>query len=595
MEKTEPKLKKYLTVNLTDLLLIVLVVLVLEFSLFNIRHWATIGVGPSSNAKEYTIDIGMDIDIASGTAFWPTAGGAELTVSDINQEIRTVCIVPDFADPEIRQTEFTITYQDENQKNSYTAQIVNGYGYSYYIPLGAMGKVDSLTIVFPNERVGISEIVFNTPLPWTFNGLRVFLTIFTFAGIYYWRKYHFGDILFDPELAWQKRLDVGIVALYALLLVLVVVFSVDLGYIPGSGRELKWNPYRNETDKIYDYMTEAVLLRQLHMEISPHESLVNTDHPYDFAFRKENEINALWDYVYYNGKLYSPFGIAPVFVLFLPYYKMVGEYLSATTATAVFCVLGAIGLSLLWRELAKRYLQGITYALYLAGLVAVLFGSNLMLLAVRPVNYEVALSSGFMFSVWGLFLVLRSVGGGSLAELKTVPLCLGALCLAIAVGCRSSEVFVSLLVPLILFPVLKALLPLKENWQDKQFRKMLLVKTLALAIPYLVIGIGLMWFNYARFGSVTEFGPSYQITNENIGVLTESGLLGNIRRGLDGLFSYLFTMYATSPYFPYASASETGGGYLYGAHSAPGTYWRVCLAGIVVFMGRILYPQKRGF
>jgi hypothetical protein len=39
-----------------------------------------------------------------------------------------------------------------------------------------------------------------------------------------------------------------------------------------------------------------------------------------------------------------------------------------------------------------------------------------------------------------------------------------------------------------------------------------------------------------------------------VGVVTESGALGNIRRGFDGLFGRLFTMYTVNPRFPFIFA-----------------------------------------
>jgi hypothetical protein len=66
---------------------------------------------------------------------------------------------------------------------------------------------------------------------------------------------------------------------------------------------------------------------------------------------------------------------------------------------AVFSAIAIVGLYLFWRELAIRYLPQIPYAVYLSGLVAVMFGSCLMLLASRPLSYEAATSSSFMFSV----------------------------------------------------------------------------------------------------------------------------------------------------------------------------------------------------
>jgi hypothetical protein len=522
------------------LIKIVLIVVILEVSLFNIRHWATIGVGPSTSADAYTVNLGDYIYPNSSGAYVPIQANARLTITDIDSNIRTVRIVPDFGDSSIKTTDFEIIYSDENQRYSYTAQILNGYEYSYYIPLGAMGEVDSLAIVFINEAVAVKEIEFNTPLPWRFQWLRFLLIVIVAAAVYYWKKYGFGNILFEPELVWQKRLEAGIVALHICLLLSVKVFSTDIGYIPGSGRELAWFPY---THDIYNEMLEAVLLRQVHLDIVPDESLINAAFPYDRIYRYENDIVAPWDHAYYNGKIYSYFGIVPIFVLYLPHKLIFAGHLTSYMATAVFCTLGAIGLFLLWRELAKRYLQKIPYAMYLASLLAVLFGSNLMLMAAFPAFYAVPVASGFMFVAWGLFFILRSVGGDSIDKLKTAPLFFGALFLALAVGCRPPLLLVSLLVPILLWPVLASL--------NKHFVKTALGKILALAIPYLVIGLALMWYNYARFDSVTEFGSSYQITYENSGVATQTGLLGNIRRGFDGLLGYLFTMFNIYSDFPF--------------------------------------------
>ena len=86
---------------------------------------------------------------------------------------------------------------------------------------------------------------------------------------------------------------------------------------------------------------------------------------------------------------------------------------------------------------------------------------------------------------------------------------------------------------------------------NKTLCKQMLVKLVALAIPYAIIGVWLAWYNYARFGSITEFGTTFQITNESMSMMTQSGLLGNIRRAFDGLFSYLLTPFNLDPRFPF--------------------------------------------
>jgi len=118
-------------------------------------------------------------------------------------------------------------------------------------------------------------------------------------------------------------------------------------------------------------------------------------------------------------------------------------------------------------------------------------------------------------------------------------------------------ILTSLLIPFILFPVIRTMFPINETLKNKENRKKIFGGIIALAIPYIVIGSGLAWFNYVRFGSITEFGSTYQITAENMPLMTQSGILGNIRRAFDGMFSYLLTPFTIIPRFPFiASASS---------------------------------------
>jgi hypothetical protein len=231
--------------------------------------------------------------------------------------------------------------------------------------------------------------------------------------------------------------------------------------------------------------------------------------------------------------------------------------------------------------------------MYLASLIGLLFTSNLLLLAAMPISHEVAVASGYMFAVWGLLMVFRSSAGGSLAQLPAAQLGLGALFLALAVGCRPSLALVSLLVPLLLLPVLKSLSPLWASLKDKGLRQALLKNTLALASPYLLIGAALMWYNYARFGSVMEFGTAYQLTTLNIGVATDIGLLGLIRRFFDSLLIFLFSGFGVSAKFPFI-VRENAGGYFTDFIMVFGPMVGALALPLVWFLPIMYYLRKNG-
>ena len=484
--------------------------------------------------------------VAEPRVFQAKVLNAELTITNINENIRTILIQPYFINPNLKVTEIGIRYQDENTTRTHVTQIINGYTPSFYIPIGTMGNVDNMTFIFRNINLGIQQISFNETIPWSFQWVRVIFLTVVIALIYFLKKSKVEEITFNPKSIWQKILDIGVVSTFICLLLFVLLVSNNIGLIPGSDNSFQWNPSHVGSHGINGRMVDAILLNQLHLDIQPHESLLNATQPHSPAYRVEHGVIAPWDHVFFNGRLYSYFGIVPVIVLFLPYYLISGVHLSATAATFIFSAISAVGIYFFWKELAKKYLEKIPYVLYLSCLTAALFGSNLLLLVVRAHQYETAIASGLMFSIWGLFFIFKAVEDASIDKTKTPFLILGTTFMALAVGCRPTMLFCSLVVPVMLFPTLQSCL--KE-------RKIPIVKIAALALPYLLIGAGLAWYNFARFGSILEFGANYQITAENVSVVTQTGFLGNFRRAFDGIFSYLFTAFSFRPHFPFIFAT----------------------------------------
>jgi len=453
---------------------------------------------------------------------------------------------------------FTIIYRDESSRVSNVVQVVRGYTPSFHIPLGAMGDVMYLNIVPHDTRITVQDVYLNMPLPWVFRWERVVILTLIAIFIWLWKKYGFSRIPLNPERKWQRCVNSGIVLVFVGLLLFVTVFSTDFGFIPGSGNPWQWNPVRPGHNNINDLLVEALLMGQLNLDIEPHPSLLYAAHPHSFAYRLANWVHAPWDHVFFEGQFFSYFGVTSVVVLALPYYFIRGQHLSAAMTTFIFSAMGAIGVYLLWKELARKYLKDMPYMLFLAGLFAALFGSNLMLMVVRPMQYEIALASGMAFSALGLYFILRAVRGDSYKEVKARYLFFGGACLALAVGCRPTMIFSSLLVPVFLWPVIRSCFPLsqffKGNGPEKPTAARLAVlrSVLAIGIPYALIGAALAWYNFARFGSLFEFGASYQLTAENVAVVTHTGVLNNLRRVFDGIFAFLFSVFHMQPRsFPY--------------------------------------------
>jgi len=556
------------------IIIIILSVVLLECTFFNLKHWTTrIGL-PYIDTEQTFI----------------TRSENELIISDINQKIRTIYLKPYTEDIRLKMFDISISYRDENQLFTQDQSIIIGYEPSYHISLGAMGIVDSISVQVHNEGVVIQEISFNTPLPWVFMMPRVLLLSVVLIISFVWKNYMLSNIMFKLESKKQKFVSISILALFIVMLFFAMVFSTDIGWNPGADNSLHWNPSRSGQNGLNDLMTDSILEGKTYLGVGVDESLINATRPYNITYREENNVVSRWDHVYFEGKYYSYFGIIPVLLLHIPFLLTTGRYVSVAGATFIYSVMASIGIYLLWKELVRKYIKDIPYTLYLAALISALFGSNIMLLTVKGGIYESAIASAFMFAVWGLFFIFRSVRNLSFDKINYAALFFGCSGLALAVGCRPTYMFYSLLVPVVLFPIIRACFPLKGFLTDKRAVITSLNCLAAVIIPYITIGSGLMWYNYTRFGSVIEFGITYHITIENTAVLTDVGALGVIQRIIDGFFSFFFTSFTIKPEFPFIFTNNALGFF-------QGRYTRYCLIGLLAFpvtwFSAYIYKMRR--
>ena len=138
-------------------------------------------------------------------------------------------------------------------------------------------------------------------------------------------------------------------------------------------------------------------------------------------------------------------------------------------------------------------------------LIIMLFGSQILVLNGIPRFYEVPIIAGVFFSISGIDFILISVYEEKNKYLKMM---IGAMLLALAVACRPTQ----LLASLIIAPVI-----LKQFIENK---KDIVKNIIVVAIPYLTVGILLMFYNYVRFENILEFGAKYQLTIHDMYHLT---------------------------------------------------------------------------
>ncbi|HTX65492.1 MAG TPA: hypothetical protein VMD31_06955, partial [Opitutaceae bacterium] len=284
----------------------------------------------------------------------------------------------------------------------------------------------------------------------------------------------------------------------------------------------------------YSEQSDAFLAGQLYLKVQPNPALLRLADPYD---PKQFAPYHLIDLTYYRGHYYLYFGVAPVVTLFLPWQALTGSCLTDQAGAAVFTLAG-FGLSV-WLLLAvrRRYLPfAAAWACPLA--VAVLALGNLSLLLLRQPNFpQIPIASAWTWQVAALGAVYYS-----LHSRRPWPwLALASAACGLAVASRPTFLLGCLLLaPAVLRhagPVRPAAAPGGHRWP-----------VLAAAfLPIAAIGVGLMIYNAARFGSPFEFGMRYQLAG---GDLRHQVLLSP-RYLLANAWSYLFSTPHFTRYFPF--------------------------------------------
>lgn len=473
-------------------------------------------------------------------------GIAVVTFPNLNRKVTSIHITPFFL-PEKNQItgkpthtmDVMVVYTDDDNTMQQTAvfKIVKNQKYTEYIPVYPIGEATELSICFSSRGAAFTEISLNEMIPLTPVLLRLLIVSGALFILYILRRY---DILSVRYNARSRKQKLGIVCIAAVLFLYCVVLaanSISFPYEEGSAGQYN------------HYLVDALLDGRVNLDLPTSEEFAALDRPYDRnLFTKIYDMDYLgdkvhWDAVYYNGMWYSYFGIVPAIILFLPYTAITGQYLPYQAACLIFGFAAVLFLLLIWRKIYSKYLSGTACIVYYLSSFVIGVCTFVPFLIRRSFFYETVNLAGLMFCAAGLWFLLEYK-----EKQKNALLAAACLCFALSVGCRPILVLMSAYVPIFLWE------EGKERWISRKsgFFKWICV----IAIPYILIAIPLMYYNYARFGSVFEFGLSYQVTALNIGVQGDLHPLGKLYRCLTGIKGFLFNPPALSEEFPFVTVNH---------------------------------------
>lgn len=330
----------------------------------------------------------------------------------------------------------------------------------------------------------------------------------------------------------------------------------------------------------YEQMFDAFMKRQLYIDVQPSDELVLMGNPYDNALRKELDISFLWDRAYYSGHYYSYFGLTPLLLVYFPFYFITHTVPAPQTVCYIFALFTVPAVAALTVLLQKTFTKKLNPTLTLFSVLAVEGGSLVFMIQSSADNYYMPVQSGVLFLT--LFLLTSLIAYRHKREAKKCSLFffLSGICLVFLVMSRPNmAAYFLMCIPFYLSVLL-----------DREIRiTKKLASVLSFVVPVIIGAAFVMWYNKARFGSVLEFGTSYQLTVHDVRDYAYTPKLI-----LPMLYYYFFKQPALSANLPYLLipfVKETNyTKYLYvtstvGALSFPSSW-------SVIFAPATLYMQK---
>ena len=264
-----------------------------------------------------------------------------------------------------------------------------------------------------------------------------------------------------------------------------------------------------EIDIYNKYLVDAILQGNVSISIEPSEELKNLEDPYNIEERHTQDVNYLFDTAYYNGQYYVYFGIVPAIFLFIPYKLLTGTYLPTNAGTFLFVMLSIIASTILIIQIYKRWFKKSPFILLFLFIITSCISGLYVWNTWRMWIYELVLIAGYFFVQLGLICMLMATKDKENINKKYVFL--SCLSMALAVGCRPTLVLASIILVPFLYKIVK------QAYQSKNLK----LTVLTIIVPYIMVAIPLMWYNYARFGNVFEFGAKYQLTLVDVTDLSE--------------------------------------------------------------------------
>lgn len=302
--------------------------------------------------------------------------------------------------------------------------------------------------------------------------------------------------------------------IFCILLVCLLIFIALFSQISGQAKWLEQGATYNtgieaiQDGNQYNHLTNALINGSVSLDLPVSDILLNMDNPYDPSARaelnREEHEPIYWDYAYYDGNYYCYFGIVPCLLTFLPFKLLTGIDLRTDVAVIAFAYFVIISSLFFLKKAQEAWFPRLSTGSFIAGAFCFILSCGILEQVFLPRIYPIPMLSalGFTLLGLGLWLSARTTYRNS-GKWQQNKLILGSFCVALTLGCRPQFILTCLLA----FPIFY-----NEIRERQFFVKGSVGRTLAMILPFVIVALPIAWYNYIRFGSITDFGAAYNLT-----------------------------------------------------------------------------------
>ena len=517
--------------------LLFIIALLLECFFFNFRYWESLFY-PKAEAAEIRYGTGLQ-EIGTDTWQITDSENAVVELLGIRAPVKSLTVdLPQYAEALWYVIPVQILATDA--RNAFylalpETEVVGGITESQHIRLHLSGSSEKLALRLSlpeGDSVPLAGIRLNAVRPFLFRPLRMLVMVGIGALI----------LLFRPSSTlYQIPLDLSRssqrFALW-LMIGLHLVLFLAIGYV---FYDFRWKTSGSLASLEYNYLAESLRAGHTWLDFDPPEILAQISNPYDKQLRlaalAETGESYITDFAYFNGRYYCYFGVVPVILFYLPYLLLTGQWLSTGILNIALTCLFTVSVFWLVYELICKYFPKTSLGMYLL-LSSVLIAGSEVTYCVQYSNlYSLPYSLSLLLVSAGLSCWLHASRPGKMV--RKGWLIAGAICIALTVGCRPLFAAATLLA----FPIFQEEICAGQFFSRKGF-----VNTLCVMVPFLLIDVWFLYYNYIRFGNPLDFGATYNLNNNDMVHKTFDA-----DNFLLGFYEYFLQPFHVNIKFPYLS------------------------------------------